>query len=145
MWLWKNGAVSAASTSDGELNSSTGKSPAGTDAKLPKPPSGVGRTTETAVARQCSDSATGVSLTLTGAAILKPRGLPSRRGEKPGICELNAMPVVPPALKWQALQFLWPGSPMLPVSRNSVLPVLASALFSTRDLRSKSSCRPSAS
>ena len=66
--------------------------------------------------------------------MLKPRGFPSRRGEKPGISELKEMPVVPPALKWQALQFLWPGSAMLPVSRNSVLPVLARELFSCERL-----------
>ena len=69
-----------------------------------------------------SASASGISFTLVGAAMLPPCGLPSRRG-RTRLGGLSENAAVPPALKWQALQFLWPGSARSPVSRYSVLPV----------------------
>src|SRR5215469_1311827 len=117
VWLWKNGAVSADSTTGGVLNSSNGSSTpqTATVQKFPNPPFGSGRTPKPPSRGRPRSCASCRSLTFVGAPMLKPSGVLSSFGN-PGERELNDTADVPPALKWQALQFLWPGSPMLPVS-----------------------------
>ena len=111
MLLWKNGAVSAASTSVVLLNSSNSRCPngGGRSSVLPNDPKTVGICPKPPSRGSASDSASGVSFALVGAPMLNPRGLPSTRGN-PGAVGMKGIAVVPPALKWQALQFLCAGA-----------------------------------
>ena len=100
MWLWKNGPVSADSTTGGLLNSSNSRCPkgAGRSSVLPNEPNTVRICPKPPSRGKPSASASGVSFTFVAAAMLKPRGLPSIRGN-PGVRELNDIPAVPPPLK----------------------------------------------
>lgn len=103
--------MSADSTIGGELNSSAWTNPIGgpTSSVLPKPPNSGRKICPKPPSRgKPSASASGISFTLVGAATLPPCGLPSRRADPTWGFSQNA--AVPPPLKWQALQFLWPRS-----------------------------------
>ena len=100
VWLWKNGPVSADSTTGGLLNSSISKCPngGGRSSVLPNEPNTVGICPKPPSRGRPSVSASGISFAFVGLAMLNPRGLPSTRGN-PGVAGLNDIPAVPPPLK----------------------------------------------
>ena len=83
VWLWKNGPVSADSTTGGLLNSSSSRCPkgGGRSSVLPNEPNTVRSCPKPPSRGKPSASASGVSLTFVATPMLKPRGLPSRSRE----------------------------------------------------------------